>query len=84
MRCWKMGANGCWRQNCVIFGVLRSSAEGGAGPDGRPRLLDIEPLLALSTDREMKIRGQGLSLGGTELKFVTGPGPAHEHGENRA
>ena len=32
----------------------------------------------------MKTRGKGLSLGGTELKFVTGPWMAHEHGENRA
>ena len=38
----------------------------------------------LSTDRELKIRRKDLSLGGTELKFVTGPRIANEHVENRA
>ena len=51
---------------------------------GLHRLLDIEPLLAPSTDREIKITGKPLSLEGPELTFVKGPGIAHEHGENRA
>ena len=44
-------------------------------PRARPgyALSRMALLLALSTDREMKIRGKVLSPGGTELKFVTGP-----------
>ena len=30
----------------------------------------------------LMIRGKVLLLGGTELRFVTGPRIAHEHGEN--
>ena len=39
---------------------------------------------ALTSKEIKKKRRKVLSREGTKLKFVTGPRPAHEHGENRA
>ena len=80
------GANGCWWKNCPILGVSRSFFEGGRAPGGRPRLPDMLVQLPFdpSPQKEITKRRKVLSLGGTKLKFATGPRLAHDHGENRA